>query len=112
MATLSQSAHSYGNNASFTQNWQKSYSAFVAKAEFNRFGWAATALMFQGCLLTPVLLLTMFQFGGGDWQLLTSNLSFLLVLVPVLSAMSVKYLFPAFAFSALLHLTLILMNVL
>jgi hypothetical protein len=30
----------------------------------------------------------------------------------VLSAMPVKYIFPAFAFSALLHLTLIVINVL
>ncbi|MBO0949440.1 hypothetical protein [Fibrella forsythiae] len=109
MATLSQSAQSY--TTSTEQNWVTRYNAFVEQAEFNRFGWAATTMMIQGCLLTPILLLTLFQFGGGDWQVLVSFLSFLLVLVPVLSALPVKYILPAFTFSALLHLTLIAMNV-
>lgn len=84
----------------------------MAQAEFNRIGWAATFVTIQGCLLTPALLLTMFYFGGSDWQLLAGNLSFLLVLVPILSAMPVNYLFPAFGISLLLHLVLILTNVL
>ncbi len=112
MATLSQSTHSFGNSTSFAQSWLNSYTEFLDKAEFNRFGWAASALMIQGCLLTPVLLLTMFQYGGADWQLLVSNLCFLLVLVPVLSALPVKYIFPAFGFSALVHLALIAVNLL
>lgn len=110
MATLSHSAQSY--TSSSTSGWSTQYTAFVEKAEFNRFGWAATAMMIQGCLLTPVLLLTLFTYGGGDWQVLVSFLSFLLVLVPVLSALPVKYIAPGFFFSALLHITIILMNVL
>lgn len=110
MTTISHSAQSYP--APSTQSWLARYNDFAEKAEFNRFGWAATAMMIQGCLLTPILLLTLFQFGGGDWQVLVSFLSFLLVLVPVLSALPVKYIMPAFAFSALLHLSLILSNVL
>lgn len=37
---------------------------------------------------------------------------FLAILVPVLSAMPVKYIFPAFSLSTVVHLTIVLMNVL
>lgn len=110
MATLSHSTTAY-TNAPAT-NWLTTYNKFVAKAEFNRFGWAATALAIQGCLLSPTLLLIMAYFGGGDWQFLASMLCFLLVLVPILSAMSVKYIFPAFATSFLIHLAIILIDLL
>lgn len=110
MATLSQTAPSYTITAH--TNWLTAYNAFIEKADFTRVGWAATAIIVQGCILTPAFLLVMFNFGGGDWQLLTANLSFLLVLIPVLSAMSVRYIIPAFAFSILLHLALIVMDLL
>ncbi|WP_027302808.1 hypothetical protein [Rudanella lutea] len=110
MATLS---HSVSTSPSTTSNGLlAAYNAFVEKAEFNRIGWAASALMFQGCILTPALLITMFFFNGSDWQLLVGNLSFLLVLVPILGAMHVKYIFPSFGVSLLIHLALILVNIL
>ncbi|MBC3787966.1 hypothetical protein [Spirosoma utsteinense] len=111
MATLSQSTPAYTITPT-TNNWLATYNTFIEEADFNRVGWAATTIIVQGCILTPAFLLIMFMYGGGDWQLLTANLSFLLVLVPVLSAMSVKYILPAFAFSTLLHLALILMDIL
>lgn len=85
---------------------------FVAKAEFNRIGWAATALAIQGCVFSPAVLLTMSFYGGGDWQFLVSMLGFLAVLVPVLSALPVKFIFRTFAFSAVIHLVMILLNIL
>jgi hypothetical protein len=39
-------------------------------------------------------------------------LCFLLVLIPILSALPVKYLFPAFGISLLIHLGMILLNLL
>ena len=110
MATLSQSTPSYTIPSG--SSWLAAYNTFIEKAEFTRVGWAATAIIVQGCILTPAFLLVMFTFGGGDWQLLTANLSFFLVLVPVLSALPVKYIIPAFAFSTVLHLTLIVMDLL
>ncbi|MBD2756290.1 hypothetical protein [Spirosoma validum] len=110
MATLAHSTTAYTNAPS--ANWLTSYKNFVARAEFNRFGWAVTALAIQGCLLSPTLLLVMAYFKGGDWQFLTSMLCFLLVLIPILSAMSVKYIFPAFATSFVIHLTVILITLL
>ncbi|MCK8491324.1 hypothetical protein M0L20_05635 [Spirosoma sp. RP8] len=110
MATLTHSSPAYTTNS--YSRWRSAYTNFVNKAEFNRFGWAATAAIIQGCLLSPVLLLTLFYYGGSDWQFLASNLSFLMVLIPILSAMHVKYIFPTFGISFILHVTLILYNVL
>jgi len=110
MATLSHATTATSSSSAPT--WLASYQHFVASNEFYRVGWAAAALIIQGCILSPALLLTMFYFGGGDWQLLVSNLSFLLVLVPILSAMPVKYILPTFAFSFVLHVAIILINVL
>ncbi|GAB4028505.1 hypothetical protein [Spirosoma koreense] len=109
MATLTHST--VYTNAPAT-NWLTAYKNFVAKAEFNRFGWAVTALAIQGCLLSPTVLLLMAYLHGGDWQFLTSMLCFLLVLIPILSAMSVKYIFPAFATSFVIHLAMILIDLL
>lgn len=109
MATLT---HTATSAPASTTNWLATFDAFARKAEFTRIGWAATALMIQGCILTPALLLTMFYFGGADWQLLTANLCFLLVLVPILGAQPVKYIFGAFGISFLVHISLILLNIL
>ncbi|MVM38580.1 hypothetical protein GO730_15165 [Spirosoma sp. HMF3257] len=108
MATLTHASTDHSSEAS----WLTAYTNFIAKAEFTRFGWAVSALAIQGCVLSPALLLSMFYFGGGDWQFLVSMLCFLLVLVPVLSAMPVKYIFPAFATSLVLHLFMIAIDLL
>lgn len=89
-----------------------SYHTFIEKAEFTRTGWAATAMMIQGCILSPTLLLSMSYLGGGDWQFLASMLGFLTVLVPILGALPVKYIAPAFLFSLTLHVLIILGNLL
>ncbi|MVM35802.1 hypothetical protein GO755_37650 [Spirosoma sp. HMF4905] len=110
MATLAHSTDNYTNTAD--TSWLTTYTNFIAKAEFTRFGWAASALAIQGCILSPTLLLIMSYVGGGDWQFLVSMLCFLLVLVPILSAMPVKYIFPAFATSLILHLLMIVIDLL
>ena len=110
MATLAHSTTDYTNAT--TNSWLATYKNYIAKAEFNRIGWAITAMALQGCILSPGLLLVMSYFGGGDWQFLVSMLCFLAVLVPILSAMPVKYIFPAFATSLVLHLLMILIDLL
>ncbi len=110
MATLANATTAYTNAP--TTNWLTAYKNYVDKAEYNRIGWAATAIAIQGCLLSPTLLLLMAYFKGGDWQFLTSMLCFLLVLVPILAAMPVKYIFPAFATSFVIHLAIILLDIL
>jgi hypothetical protein len=105
MATLAHSTSDYTNDSAST--WLSAYNKYVANAEFNRFGWAVSALAIQGCILSPALLLIMSYFGGGDWQFLVSMFCFLGVLIPILSAMPVKYIFPAFAASLVLHLLMI-----
>ncbi|QMW00905.1 hypothetical protein [Spirosoma foliorum] len=110
MATLAHSTDNYTNTAN--TSWLATYKNYVAKAEFNRFGWAVSALAIQGCILSPALLLIMSNFGGGDWQFLVSMLCFLLVLVPILSAFPVKYIFPTFATSLVLHLLMIAIDLL
>ncbi|GAB4049974.1 hypothetical protein [Spirosoma litoris] len=107
MATLAHSTDTYTTTAN--DGW---YANFINKAEFTRFGWAASALAIQGCVLSPTLLLVMAYFGGGDWQFLVGMLCFLLVLVPILSAMPVKYIFPAFATSVLIHILMIAIDLL
>ncbi|WP_461115335.1 hypothetical protein [Spirosoma jeollabukense] len=110
MATLTHATTDYSSTSS--SHWLTTYKNYVDKAEFNRIGWAATAVALQGCILSPVLLLVMFNTGGGDWQFLMSMLCFLLVLVPVLSALPVKYIFPAFVTSLILHVLVILIDLL
>lgn len=113
MATLTQvtTSHFPITHTPIT-NWLASYQIFIANAEFYRIGWAASALIIQGCLLSPAVLLTMAYLGGGDWQFLVSNLCFLLILIPFCSALSVKYIIPAFVFSFIVHLVIVLINVL
>lgn len=110
MATLTHSTPSF--TLTRGKAWLRRYNQFVAENEFYRVAWAATALLVQGCLLTPALLMTVFYRGGGDWQLLVGNLCFLAILVPILSAMPVRYILPTFLFSLLVHLILILTNLL
>ncbi|GAA4413797.1 hypothetical protein GCM10023187_42510 [Nibrella viscosa] len=112
MATVSHASTVYTGPHSQKANWPAQYADYVAKAEFNRIGWAASALAVQGCILSPALLLTMAYFGGGDWQFLVSMLGFLVVLVPVLAALPVRFIFRMFTLSALAHLIIILINVL
>ena len=59
MATLSQTTAPYTT----TSNWLTTYTTFADNAEFNRIGWAATAIALQGCILSPVLWLVMLT----DW---------------------------------------------
>ncbi|GAB2514618.1 hypothetical protein [Spirosoma aerophilum] len=110
MATLAHSTSDYTNASAGSS--LSAYNNYVAKAEFNRFGWATTALAIQGCILSPALLLIMSYFGGGDWQFLISMFCFLGVLVPILSAMPVKIIFPAFATSLVLHVLMIAIDLL
>lgn len=109
MATLS---HTSAYTTSSNTGWQARYHKFVTDGEFNRTGWAATALAIQGCILSPTLLLTMAYLGGGDWQFLVGMLCFLLVLVPILAAMPLKNLVPAFGISVAIQLAIILLNIL
>lgn len=110
MATLTQTTAPIA----FSQptNWLTAYATFIQKAEFYRAAWAASAILIQGCILTPALLLTMFYGHGSDWQLLMGNLTFLLVLVPILSAQPLKYIVPAFAVSFVFHVAVVLGNLL
>lgn len=87
-----------------------SYHKFIEKAEFTRTGWAATAMMIQGCILSPALLISMSYLNGGDWQFLASMLGFLTVLVPILGALPVRVIIPCFLVSLVLHLAIILSN--
>jgi len=107
METLSHST-TYTESVPFS----KKYAQFVEDSEFNRTGWTATALMIQGCILSPSLLLSMFYLGGGDWQFLTGMLCFLLVIVPILGAQKMKYIFGGFFLSLAIHVAIIGANLL
>ena len=110
MATLTHSSTTYTDNVQ--SNWLSAYQDFTEKADFNRIGWGATAIAIQGCLLAPALLFSMHLFAGGDWQFLVGILSFMMVLVSVLAAIPVKYIFSAFAISFVIHAVIILINIL
>ncbi len=109
-AMITQTTTSYAHETE--TGFMAKYHTFIEKAEFTRTGWAATAMMIQGCILSPALLLSMSYLGGGDWQFLASMLGFLTVLVPILGALPVKYIVPAFGFSLTLHVLIILSNLL
>ena len=113
MATLAHTtfAPSFAQSRT-TTTWLDTYHLFIARSDFYRVSWGVAVLIIQSCLLSPILLLTMFYYGGGNWQFLVSFLTFLLVLIPFLSAISLRYILPAFIFSIILHLIIILINVL
>ncbi|GAB4040644.1 hypothetical protein [Spirosoma gilvum] len=110
MATLTQVTSDYTTTTD--KSTLSAVEKFITKAEFYRFGWAVGALAIQGCILSPVLLLIMANFGGGDWQFLVSMLCFLGVLVPVLSALPVRYIFSGFAVSLVLHILMLAIDLL
>ena len=110
MATLTQPATNY--TTTVQTNWLSAYHTFTEDADFNRVGWAATAIALQGCILSPVLLFSMFFFGGGDWQFLVGILSFMMVLISVLAVVPVKYIFSAFTISFTIHAVIVLINIL
>lgn len=88
------------------------FHAFIEKADFYRFGWSAAVALIQGCLLTPALLLSTFVYGGPDGYVLAAFLCFLGVLIPILSALPIRYVFGGFAISFVVHVLLIATNLL
>ena len=107
-AMITQTTTSYGHQEA--KGLMASYYKFIEKAEFTRTGWAATAMMIQGCVLSPALLISMSYLHGGDWQFLASMLGFLTVLVPILGALPVRVIIPCFLISLALHIAIILSN--
>lgn len=107
MATLSHTSASYAQPTAETTLWQR----ILAHAEDNRAIWAAAAILVQGCLLSPAVLLTMNQLAD-DWQFLLSLVCILTVVISILSVQPVKYIIQAFATSLLIHVALFLFNLL
>jgi hypothetical protein len=92
--------------------WRTSLTRYGQQANFYRFGWAATAALVQGCILSPALILALSINGGPVWHFLVGYVCFLGVLIPILAALPMRYLAAGFGLSLLIHLALILWNVL
>lgn len=95
-----------------TQAAPKSTSGtFFATAEKNSLAWSFSALLIQTTVIAPLVLWTMSLAGGGDWQFAVALMSSFAVLIPILSALSVRVVLPVFVSSVVLNLGIILLNV-
>jgi len=88
------------------------YAIFFEQQENNRALWNGFSLMIQANILTPLTLVSMNAYHGGDWQLAACVLCFFSVLIPILSAQPVKIGVTIFWISALVHSFIIGLNVL
>jgi hypothetical protein len=113
MATLthSQPLATSATPTSQATAWRTQLTAFLEKANFYRFGWCAAVALIQGCLLTPILILALSINSGPAWHFLGGYVCFLGVLIPILSAMPVRYVLAGFGLSLFVHLSLIVWNV-
>lgn len=83
---------------------------FFKNAEKNGMAWSFSALLAQTTVIAPLVLWTMSLVGGGDWQLAVALLSSFAVLIPILSALSVRVVLPVFVSSVLVNLGIVLLN--
>jgi VIT1/CCC1 family predicted Fe2+/Mn2+ transporter len=83
---------------------------FLDRQEDNRATWNGLAIIVQANILAPLTLLSMDYFQGGDWQLAACVGCFFGVLIPVLSAQTVKLGILTFFFSVIVHLLIIAIN--
>jgi len=86
-------------------------SSFFTNAEKNSLPWSFSALLIQTVVVAPLVLWTMSLAGGGDWQFAVALLSSFSVLIPILSALSVRVVLPVFMTSVAVNLGIILLNV-
>ncbi|MDH6057191.1 hypothetical protein [Umezakia ovalisporum] len=84
--------------------------SFFKNAEKNSLPWSFSALLIQTTVIAPLVLWTMSLAGGGDWQFALALMSSFAVLIPILSALSVRVVLPVFASSVVVNLGIILFN--
>jgi hypothetical protein len=85
--------------------------SFFKTAEKNGMAWSFSALLAQTTVIAPLVLWTMSLAGGGDWQFAVALMTSFAVLVPILSALSVRVVLPVFVSSLVVNLGIILLNV-
>jgi hypothetical protein len=86
------------------------YLPFLDRQESNRTFWNLLAIMVQANILAPFTLFSMNYFHGGDWEVAVCVACFFGVLIPVLSALPVKFGIVTFFFSVIVHLLIITIN--
>ena len=84
---------------------------FYKNAEKNSLPWSFSVLLAQTTVIAPLVLWTMSLAGGGDWQFALALLSSFAVLIPILSALSVRVVLPVFVISLVVNLGIIGTNV-
>ena len=68
-------------------------------------------LMFQGCVLAPTLLLTMFAaVGFSDFQVIMNLVGIFSVVTVVLAVVPMRYTLPVFGVASLIQISLIIFN--
>lgn len=91
-------------------NSKSASGTFFANAEKNGMAWSFSALLAQTTVIAPLVLWTMSLAGGGDWQFAVALMSSFAVLIPILSALSVRVVLPVFVTSVVVNLGIILLN--
>jgi hypothetical protein len=102
--TITTSIAQQNNNVSvFTRffNW-------CAGQEKNRFTWLAAAIVGHGCALTPITLFTIILSGNHLFFWIMAIVAMMTALVTNLAAMPTKYTIPAFLFSILIDITIMI----
>lgn len=84
------------------------YNTTCEEAGFNRLGVMAFILLVQTCIIVPATLLALIMHGGGVIGFLLMAAFSFLILAVLLGDVKVKYVFPLFAISTLVHLGIFL----
>lgn len=109
MATTIQ--HSIATTYKGTTSKPTAFSRFInwcEGQEKNRFVWLGLALASHGCVLTPITLFAVILSGNLLFFWIMAILAMMTALVTNLAAMPTKYTIPAFLFSILMDLGIII----
>lgn len=88
-------------------NW---YNQQCEEANFNRLGVMAFVLLVQTCVIVPATLLTISMNGNNVVEFAIMAILSFSILVSLLADMPSKIILPVFAFSTIVHLLIILIN--
>ena len=94
-----------------TQRTSSVFSRFINWCESqqkNRFIWLALALVGHGCVLTPVTLFAVILAGNSIFFWVMAIIAMMTALVTNLAALPTKYTIPAFLFSIIIDIAIII----
>lgn len=87
------------------------FMAWCEGQERNRLGWLGGILAFHGCMLTPITLFAVVLSGTNFALYIATLLAIALTVITNLAAMPTKVTIPAFLFSVLIDIVVIVLSI-